>query len=92
MFSSTFKGKVNFQGLFKTVLYIEVFFKPVQTLTCEMRESKQILQFTVFYLEGAGPLAPFFIKWPLGKARVGHLLHYVNGVILGRVLFTSEIK
>ena len=41
---------------------------------------------------GHGPLAPFFIEWPLGKARVGHLLHYVNGEILGCVLFSSEIK
>ena len=28
-FSSTFQGKFNFQGLFKTVLYIQVLFKPV---------------------------------------------------------------
>ena len=31
-FSSTFQGKFNFQGLFKTVLYIQVLFKPVLTL------------------------------------------------------------
>ena len=31
-FSSTFQGKFNFQGLFKTVLYIQVLFKPVRTL------------------------------------------------------------
>ena len=31
-FSSIFQGKFNFQGLFKTVLYIQVLFKPVQTL------------------------------------------------------------
>ena len=30
--SSTFQGKFNFQGLFKTVLYIQVLFKPVQIL------------------------------------------------------------
>ena len=30
--SSTFQGKFNFQELFKTVLYIQVLFKPVQTL------------------------------------------------------------
>ena len=28
-FSSTFQGKFNFQGLFKTNLYIQVLFKPV---------------------------------------------------------------
>ena len=33
-FSSTFQGNFYFQGLFKTVLYIQVFFKPVQTLYC----------------------------------------------------------
>ena len=31
-FSSTFQGIFNFQGLFKTVLYIQVLFKPVWTL------------------------------------------------------------
>ena len=31
-FSSTFQGKFYFQGLFKTVLYIQVLFKPVQAL------------------------------------------------------------
>ena len=31
-FSSSFQGNFNFQGLFKTVLYIQVLFKPVQTL------------------------------------------------------------
>ena len=31
-FSSTFQGKFYFQGLFKTVLYIQVLYKPVQTL------------------------------------------------------------
>ena len=28
-FSSPFQGKFNFQGIFKTVLYIQVLFKPV---------------------------------------------------------------
>ena len=31
-FSSTFQGKFNVQGLFKTFLYIQVLFKPVRTL------------------------------------------------------------
>ena len=31
-FSRTFQGKFYFQGLFKTVLYIQVLFKPVRTL------------------------------------------------------------
>ena len=31
-FSSTFHGKFYFQGLFKTVLSIQVLFKPVRTL------------------------------------------------------------
>ena len=35
MFSSTFQSKFNFQGLFKTVLYIQVLFKSVQTLVAE---------------------------------------------------------
>ena len=32
-FSSTFQGKFNFQGIFKTALYIQVLFKSVRTLT-----------------------------------------------------------
>ena len=31
-FSSTFQGKFCFQGLFKTVPYIQIIFKPVRTL------------------------------------------------------------
>ena len=31
-FSSTFQDKFNFQGFFKTVLYIQVLFKPVLTM------------------------------------------------------------
>ena len=31
-FSNTFQDKFNIQGLFKTVLYIQVLFKPVRTL------------------------------------------------------------
>ena len=36
-FSSTFQGKFNFQGLFKTVLYVQVhvLFKPVRTLNMD---------------------------------------------------------
>ena len=34
-FSSTFQGKFNFHGLFKTVLHIQVLFKPVRTLVTE---------------------------------------------------------
>ena len=32
-FSSTSQGKFYFEGLFKTVLYIQVLFKPVRTLS-----------------------------------------------------------
>ena len=35
-FSSTFQGKFNFQGHFKTVLYIQGLFKSVQTLSSEI--------------------------------------------------------
>ena len=35
-FSSTFQGNFNFRGLFKTVLYIQVLFKPVRTLVPHM--------------------------------------------------------
>ena len=44
----------------------------------------------VFNLEGGmGLLTPYLIKWPFAKTRVGHHLHYVNGKILGSVLFSS---
>ena len=35
-FSSTFQGKFYFQGLFKTVIYIQVLFKPVPTLSTSL--------------------------------------------------------
>ena len=31
VFSSAFQGKINFRGLFMTVLYIQAVFKPVRT-------------------------------------------------------------
>ena len=31
-YSSAFQGKLNFQGFFKTILYIQVLLKPVRTL------------------------------------------------------------
>ena len=42
-FSSTFQGKFNFQGLFKTVLYIQVLFKSVRTLHCYCQQNSSIL-------------------------------------------------
>ena len=42
MFSSTFQGKFNFQGLFKAVLYIQVLFKPVRTLGFQTRNDVDI--------------------------------------------------
>ena len=50
-FSSTFRGKFNFQGLSKTVMYIQVLFKSVRTLSYED-------QIKVFFL----PLANFFLS------------------------------
>ena len=40
-FSSTFQGKFNFQGLFKTALYIQVIFKPVRTLQMDGSMDRQ---------------------------------------------------
>ena len=39
-FSSTFQGKFNFQGFFKTVSYFQGIFKPVRTLyeTCDFQQ------------------------------------------------------
>ena len=42
MFLSTFLGKFYFQGIFKTVLYIQILFKPVQTLGNEQITTKPI--------------------------------------------------
>ena len=41
-FSSTFQGKFNFQGLFKTIPYIQELFKPVRTLNGML---KMLIQF-----------------------------------------------
>ena len=43
-FSSTFQGKFKFQGLFKTVLYIQVLFKHVRTLNIYINYTVQILE------------------------------------------------
>ena len=32
-----------------------------------------------------GEIGPFFNKWPLAEARVGHLLHNVNGEIFAEI-------
>ena len=47
-----------------------------------------IIAYAVFNLQGGvGPLAPFWIKWPLVKARVGQLNHYA-----GPLADSHEIK
>ena len=47
----------------------------------------------MFNLEGGmRPLTPFWIKWPLVKARLGHLYRYVNGEILDNVLVLFEME
>ena len=56
-FSSTFQGKFNFQGRFKTVLYIQVLFKPVQTLETKRIDNLPLL----FDLKGSGNFAGFKI-------------------------------
>ena len=43
-FSSSFQGKFNFQGLFKTILYIEVLFKPLRTLLTIVLKSHELFQ------------------------------------------------
>ena len=45
-FSNTFQGKFNFQGLFKTVQYIQVLFKPVRTLVNTVYVMLGVLQLT----------------------------------------------
>ena len=37
--SSTFQRNFNFQGLFKTVLYVQVLFKPVRTLNMKCTDN-----------------------------------------------------
>ena len=40
-----FSRQVNFQGLFKTVLYIQVLFKPVWTLHTYSVDTEQVVQY-----------------------------------------------
>ena len=47
MFFSTFQDKFYFQGLFKTVLYIQVLFKPVRALS-SLSANEPIYGFTVY--------------------------------------------
>ena len=43
--SSSFQGKSNFQGLFKTVLYIQVLFKPVRILCIQRKENLTLYKY-----------------------------------------------
>ena len=44
IYSSTFQGNFNFQGLFKTVLCFQVLFKPVRTLPSAYFFKNQLFQ------------------------------------------------
>ena len=46
IFSKTFHGRFDFQGLFKKALYIQAIFKPVQTLQkCPLVEGENTVQY-----------------------------------------------
>ena len=47
-FSSTFQGRFYFQGLFKTVLFIQVLYKPVRTLV-SIKSLADVVQGIGFY-------------------------------------------
>ena len=53
-FSSTFQGKFHFQGLFRTVLFTYVLFKPVRTLV-ELVELLHALRYSVDIFSYSGP-------------------------------------
>ena len=59
VFFKHFQGKFNFQGLFKTVLYIQVLFKPVQTLVILF--SKQITKVLISLCGHAAWSAPLVL-------------------------------
>ena len=42
-FSNTFQGKFKFQGLLKTVLYIQVLFKPELTQIANSNDTEQAM-------------------------------------------------
>ena len=79
-FSSTFQGKFNFQGLFKTVLYIQVLFKPVRTLNIEFKTYVYI-QTNIFY-------AIFFISFK----QLVIIVKYMNKVGSPRALTLMGLK
>ena len=71
-FSSTFQGKFNFQGLFKTFQYIQVLFKPVQTLDKVCLGNLGLAWFVLviapfFSLTGSDGLSSNFLEWKLSK-------------------------
>ena len=63
--SSTFQGKFNFQGLFKTVLYIQVLFKTVRTLTYQ-EPMALALWFQIRFLKS------FHVTWTEVILRLSH--------------------
>ena len=74
-FSSTFQGKFNFPGLFKTTLYIQVLFKPVRTLhtifikTPTLGKAKHVTKFKMLnaVVHSMDGLAGNFVSEPLFK-------------------------
>ena len=63
MFLKYFQGKFNFQGLFKTVLYIQVLFKPMRTLTVyhnkDVFHNTTIMTFFIFCFNVLCPVQVF---------------------------------
>ena len=53
-FSNTFQGKFNFQGLFKTVLYIQVLFDPVHRWTLSTHLDFLKVGWSIIYKEQKG--------------------------------------
>ena len=72
-FSSTFQGKFYFQGLFKTVLYIKVLFKPVRTLYFDVPTHLKQLFGSVMYRKDVSDVVLTQLFLILGISVITHI-------------------
>ena len=74
-FSSTFQGKFYFQGLLKTVLYIQVLFKPVRTL---IQQNQVFLWLDPYQIKSKQKNIQIFKYQYYGGEKSNELLHCIR--------------
>ena len=91
-FSSTFQGKLIFQGLFTTVLYIQVLFKPVGSLLKSSFWSEpNVLPFFLYASSEDSSRPCNSPMWWIPKSHaLAHILKVVQGQNVQIIMFFRE--